>query len=172
MAGSPVACFRRLQTAVLRSTGRAVSSIALISGLIEEFEEANFIRFSKVSLHCYLLKLRNWQIADQVIYEALQNKKALQQRERREEKYSLKAFYVDYVERATKAGLKPLAYPTFKSRASDFPSVDRHLLVRCGGYGVKMDVQGGERNPVLGLEREKNPVLRLGAIQGAKGEWG
>ena len=168
MAGSPVACFRRLQTAVLRSTGRAVSSIALISGLIEEFEEANFIRFSKVSLHCYLLKLRNWQIADQVIYEALQNKKALQQRERREEKYSLKAFYVDYVERATKAGLKPLAYPTFKSRASDFPSVDRHLLVRCGGYGVKMDVQGGGKEPCIGTGERKEPCIALGRNTGGK----
>jgi hypothetical protein len=137
MPGSPVSNVRRLQTVIFTSSGRHVTSLALVQALIGQMEASGSLRFSRESLEDYADKLRNWQIADSVIADAIRAKEAALQQPRSlmddPPPYQLKGYYATYAARAKEAGLRPLAYATFKTRASDFPSSSRHLLRSANG---------------------------------------
>ena len=133
MPGSPVANIRRLQSAIRCGGGRDVPTLDLVRGLLAQLQGSGSLRFTRASLADYESKLRNWQVADRVIGEAIEAREALPPpRSIMEDPppIHLKVAYACYVGQAKEAGLEPLAYATFKTRAADYPSRARKVLRR------------------------------------------
>lgn len=106
MSGSPVVTLRRLQTAIKESAGVDVESLALVEALVEQMD-AGSLRFDRPSLLAHRDRLRNWQIADRVISQS----------------GCTPSTHATYAADASKEGLAPMAWPTFRLRGYALPGV-------------------------------------------------
>jgi hypothetical protein len=102
---------------------RPLNRLEVLEMLLEILTKKNF-QIERASLVRYRDKMRNWQIADSVIFEAIRRRDTWEGATIWDDPppYRLQSYYDQYCQLATDAGLKPLKYPTFKGRASDFPS--------------------------------------------------
>lgn len=116
MSGSPISSIRRLQSVVLKCTGRHVPSLDLASALLETIESGSF-RFERSSLVAYHERLRNWRLADSLILAAWDRERGRMARPLRSARINVSALFLEYTKQAKVAALRPFAYTTFRIRA-------------------------------------------------------
>lgn len=114
MSGSCVSSLRRLQAAVEQASGVAVPTIALTEALLANLG-ADSLRFERPSLAAHRDRLRNWQLADQILLSEARGCRL----------EDLQRAYDLYSEQARDAGLPPLLFSTFRLRSYDLPGLQR-----------------------------------------------
>jgi hypothetical protein len=100
---------------------RPVARLEMIDALLQEIESKS-LQISKDSLLRYRQRLRNWQLADSVIFQVVDARATWKGKNIFEDPppYRLKGPYERYCELALENGLTPMKYSTFKYRAWDY----------------------------------------------------
>lgn len=109
MSGSPVATLRRIQAAVTVVAGVDIPSLPLTVALLKQMDSGS-LRLDRSSLEAHRARLRNWQIADQILSAPGFDPETLREA------------YATYAERAKADGLTPMAFPTFRLRHYALPA--------------------------------------------------
>lgn len=116
MSGNCGTIVKRLQAAFLKA-GSDQSLLGLVEALIAEMGEARVMHLHQDRLKYHRDQLRNWQIADSIIYR--ERARCIRARRAREDcrPTPLADLHQVYVEAAEAAGLKPMALSTFRVRS-------------------------------------------------------